>query len=104
MNKLGFYQIIHNQYKTSTNKDRVKLTFIFLEELITTSSMEEIEKTKEIFKRYKNYSNVTILQFDKKENAYIFHKNRNTTLKLNTTKGVIQNGERVKVVQCVDNL
>ena len=98
MSQLGFYQIIHSQYKTSTNKDRVKLSFIFLEELITNSSTEEVEKTKEIFKRYQNYNNVTILEFDKKENGYIFHKSRNTTLKLNTTKGVAQNGEKIEVM------
>lgn len=104
MNKVGFYQIIYNQYKTSTNKDRVKLNFIFLEEIYSKTSIEEIEKVKEVFNRYKTYRNVVMLHFDKKENSYIFHKNRNTTLKLNTTKGILQDGEKVEVIQCVDTL
>ena len=100
MDKVGFYQIVYTTYKTSTNKDRIKKQFIFLDEVITNNTFEKLEKCKELFNRYKNYNNVVMLDYDKNINAYIFSKNRNVTLKLSTNKGILQDGERVEVVQC----
>lgn len=96
--KIGFYQILYTKYQTSTNKERIKKQFIFLEEVENTNSMELIKACQEIHKRYKNYNNVITLDFDNKHNSYIFNKSKNVTLLLNTTKGMLQDGEKIEVV------
>lgn len=100
MDRVGFYQIVYTTYKTSTNKDRTKKQFIFLDEVITNNTFEKLEKCKETFNRYKNYNNVIMLDYDKNTNAYIFSKSKMVTLKLSTDKGILQDGERIEVVRC----
>ena len=96
--KIGFFQVIYTKYKTSTNKDRVKKQFIFLDEVENISSLELIKTCQETHKRYKNYNNVITLDYDIKNNGYIFNKSKNVTLLLSTTKGTLQDGEKIEVV------
>ena len=96
--KIGFYQVIYTKYQTSTNKERVKKQFIFLEEVENTNTMELIKTCQNIHKRYKNYNNVITLDYDSRNKGYIFNKSKNVTLLLHTTKGMLQNGDKIEVV------
>lgn len=96
--KIGFFQVIYTKYQTSTNKERTKKQFIFLEEVENTNNMELIKTCQNIHKRYKNYNNVITLDYDTKNNGYVFNKSKNVTLLLSTTKGILQDGEKIEVV------
>lgn len=97
--KSALYQIVYTNYKTSTDKDRVKKQFIFLEEFHYINSLDYIKQYKTLLNRYKNYNNIVILEYDALNNGYIFNKTRNTTLLLNTTKGLLQDGDKIDIVR-----
>lgn len=97
--KSALYQIVYTNYKTSTDKDRVKKQFIFLEEFYYTTSLDYIKQYKTLLNRYKNYNNIVILEYDTLNNGYIFNKTRNTTLLLNDTKGLLQDGYKINIVR-----
>lgn len=96
-NKIGIFQVIYTKYITSTNKERTKREFIFLDELYYNSSLELINKTKDILNRYKTYNNIIILDYDKIQQGYIFNKSRYTSLLLTTTTKEIQQGVKIEL-------
>lgn len=97
--KTGLFQIIYTNYLTSTNKQRIKKEFIFLEEFYYNNTTEYLENYKNLSNRYKNLSNVTIIDYDNTNNAYLFYKNRNTTLKLEPIKGELQQGIKIDYIR-----
>lgn len=99
MNKIGFFQIVYTKYKTKTNKDRIKKEFLFLEEIETKTTLEELEKIKEVFNRYKTYNNIIMIDYDNINNGYIFSKSRLVSLRLHTIKGTLQEGEKVDIIK-----
>ena len=99
MNKIGFFQIVYTKYKTKTNKDRIKKEFLFLEEIETKTTLEELEKIKEVFNRYKTYNNIIMIDYDNINNGYIFSKSRLVSLRLHTIKGTLQEGEKVEIIK-----
>lgn len=99
MNKIGFFQIVYTKYKTKTNKDRIKKEFIFLEEIETKTTLEELEKIREVFNRYKTYNNIIMIDYDNINNGYIFSKSRLVSLRLHTIKGTLQEGEKVEIIK-----
>lgn len=96
-NKIGIFQVIYTKYMTSTNKERTKREFIFLDELYYNSSLELINKTKDILNRYKTYNNIIILDYDKIQEGYIFNKSRYTSILLTTTTKEIQQGVKIEL-------
>lgn len=96
-NKIGIFQVIYTKHITSTNKERTKKEFIFLDELYYNSSLELINKTKDILNRYKTYNNIIILDYDKIQEGYIFNKSRYTSLLLTTTTKEIQQGVKIEL-------
>lgn len=99
MNKIGFFQIVYTKYKTKTNKDRIKKEFLFLEEIETKTTYEELEKIKEVFNRYKTYNNIIMIDYDNINNGYIFSKSKLVSLRLHTIKGTLQEGEKVEIIK-----
>ena len=55
INKIALFQVIYTKYMTSTNKERIKKEFIFLDEIICYNSLELINKSKELLNRYNLY-------------------------------------------------
>lgn len=96
-NKIGIFQVIYTKYMTSTNKERTKREFIFLDELYYNSSLELINKTKDILNRYKTYNNIIILDYDRTQEGYIFNKSRYTSILLTTTTKEIQQGVKIEL-------
>ena len=96
-NKIGIFQVIYTKYMTSTNKERTKNEFIFLDEVYYNNSLELINKTKDILNRYKAYNNIIILDYDKIQQGYIFNKSKNVTLLLDTTTKEIQQGVKIEL-------
>jgi hypothetical protein len=96
-NKIGIFQVIYTKYVTSTNKERTKREFIFLDELYYNNSLELINKTKDILNRYKTYNNIIILDYDKIQQGYIFSKSRYTSLLLTTTTKELQQGVKIEL-------
>ena len=99
MQRVGFFQVVYTKYKTSTNKDRIKKQFIFLDEVKTNSSYELFEMCKELHHRYKAYNNIITLDYDTLNNCYIFNKSKLVSLKLTTNKNILQNGEKIEIVK-----
>ena len=97
VNKIALFQVIYTKYMTSTNKERTKKEFIFLDEVIYYNSLELINKTKELLNRYKTYNNVIILDYDTIHNGYIFNKSKNVSLLLDTTTKEIQQGVKIEL-------
>lgn len=99
MQRVGFFQVVYTTYKTSTNKDRIKKQFIFLDEITTNSSYELFEMCKELHNRYKTYNNIITLDYDRLNNCYIFNKSKLVSLKLTTNKDILQDGEKIEILK-----
>jgi len=99
INKIALFQVIYTKYMTSTNKERIKKEFIFLDEIIYYNSLELMTKSKELLNRYKAYNNVIILDYDNINKGYIFNKSKNVSLLLDTTTKEIQQGVKIELIK-----
>lgn len=100
MQKVGLFQVIYTNYKTSTNRVRVKKQFIFLEEIATEgTSWDNFKACQEGFKRYSAYNNVILIDYDNINNGYIKTKSRNKSIKLLPIKGQLQEGEPIELLK-----
>lgn len=97
IDNIGLFQIIYTKYMTSTNKERIKKEFIFLESFNYKNSIECVELYRVLNNRYKQYNNIIMLEYNKRYNGYLFHKTRFTTLLLKATKGELQKGEKINI-------
>ena len=100
----GLFQVVYTKYQTSSNKERIKKEFLFLESFHHETSMEYIQQYNTLSKRYANLNNVIILEYDNTEKGFIFYdKGRKYARILEELKGQLQEGEKIHIQLDVDS-
>ena len=85
MNNVGIFRIVFQK----ANK-RIKKKYIYLDNFTYSNTLEYLEKSKNIFNRYKSLSNTCLLEFDPNESAYITYNTSKKKVLLYPIKDKIQ--------------
>lgn len=85
MNNVAIFKVIFEK----TNK-RTKKKYLYLDNFSYSNILEYLEKSKNLFNRYKMLSNTCLLEYDSKENAYITYNTSKKKVLLYPIKDKIQ--------------
>ena len=85
MNNVAIFKIIFEK-----NGKRTKKKYLFLDNFTYSNNLEYLEKSKNLFNRYKTLSNTCLLEYDFKEKAYITYNTSKKKVLLYPIKDKIQ--------------
>ena len=85
MNNIGIFKVIFEK-----NGKRTKKRYLFLDNFTYSNTIEYLEKSKNLFNRYKTLSNTCLLEFDPDESAYITYNTSKKKVRLYPIKDKIQ--------------
>lgn len=85
MNNVGIFKIVFEKANKRTRKK-----YLYLDNFTYSNNLEYLEKSKNIFNRYKNLSNTCLLEYDSKEKAYITYNTSKKKVLLYPIKDKIQ--------------